>query len=98
MRKGCIQLNNEVIIRGSSVLSLHLQVIKHWKSLKLSGHNQRNLKENENREKTPKNANRKMTYIPPLYKCNSHEYHYSLSVYTSSFSISFEGIPQTFDS
>ena len=45
MRKRCIQLNNEVINRGGSVLSLHLQVIKLCKSLKFSGHNQKNLKE-----------------------------------------------------
>ena len=45
MRKRCIQLNNEVINREGSVLSPHFQVIKLCKSLKLSGHNQKNLKE-----------------------------------------------------
>ena len=33
-----------------------------------------------------------MNYVPPLYKYNSHQYHYSLNVYNSSFSVSFKGI------
>ena len=82
--KSCIQLNNEVINRVSSIPSLHLQLVKLCKSLKLSGHNQRNLKELQLKTTSittrSKNENTKMTYVPPLYKCNSQQYHYSLNV------------------
>ena len=46
---------------------------------------------------TSKYENWKITYVPPLYKCNSHQYPYSLNICNSSFSVSFQGMPRGFD-
>ena len=43
------------------------------------------------------NENEKVIYVPPPYQCNPYQYHYLINVCNSSFSVSFAGIPPTFD-